>query len=158
MQNENPLDLEPLLIGKTIRRRKLIPLWIKIFIWIFIVFGCFVPLILLISLSGTQSSLALYGLETNNTYSNIGLLICSLFLFKGITAFGLWTETSWAIKLGIIDAIIGIVICSAVMIAPLFNSNSGFSFRLELILLVPYLIWLFKIKVSWEQTSSIVSA
>ena len=148
MQNENPLELEKLLVQK--RRRKLIPIWIKIFIWIFIVFGALVPLVILISLTGTQSTLALYGLETKDTFSNVGIIICALFLFKGITALTLWTEKSWAIKLGIADAMVGIIICSAVMIAPMYNNQVGFSFRLELILLIPYLVWLFKIKTAWE--------
>ncbi|MFI5188062.1 MAG: hypothetical protein ACHQF0_15130 [Chitinophagales bacterium] len=148
MQNENPLELENLLIQK--RRRKLIPVWIKIFIWIFIALGAFVPLAILISLSGREFSSALYGLETNNTFSNTGIIICALFFLKGITALALWTEKSWAIKLGIIDAVSGIIICSAVMIAPVFNNQLIYNYRLELILLIPYLIWLFKIRTAWE--------
>jgi hypothetical protein len=152
MQNENSLELENLLVQK--RRRKLIPVLIKIFIWIFIVFAAFVPLIVLISLTGTRSSLALYGLETNDTFSNTGIIICVLFLFKGITAFALWAEKDWAIKLGIIDAIAGIIVCSAVMIAPLFNNQTVYNYRLELIALIPYLVWLFKIKADWEMNSN----
>jgi hypothetical protein len=151
MQNENPLDLEPLLDQSSIRRRKLIPILVKIFIWIFMVSGAVVPIILLISISGYQSSLALYGLETNHPLSNIGLSIIAMFLLKGIVAFGLWAEKSWAIKLGIFDAVIGIVVCLAVMTAPIWNNMLGFSFRLELLALVPYLIWLSKIKSSWEK-------
>ena len=95
---------------------------------------------------------ALYGLETNNTFSPVGLFICPLFLFKGGAAFALWSEKSWAIKLGIIDGVIGIMICCATMVAPLFSDGMSFTFRLELVALVPYLVWLLRIKDFWEQT------
>lgn len=151
MQNENSLGLEQLLTGKLIKRRKLIPVLVKIFIWIFIVFACFIPLILLIQLLGVEPSMAIYGLETSHTYSIVGLVICFLFLFKGITAYALWAEKTWAVKLAIVEAIIGIMICSAVMMVPLFKSDPVFTFRFELVALIPYLAWLFKIKDSWEQ-------
>src|SRR5215471_2312262 len=132
MENE-PLELEQLLIGKQGRRRKLIPVWIKIFIWIFIVFACFIPPMLVMSVMGYRPLSALYGLETTNTFSVTGLIVCSLFLFKGIAAFGLWTEKAYAIKLGIIDAVIGIMTCCTMMCAPLFANATPFSFRLELV-------------------------
>jgi hypothetical protein len=151
MQDDNPLELEQLLIGKSARRRKLIPIWIKIFIWIFIVFTCFIPPTLLMSLMGYHPLLALYGFETTDTFSITWWFICSLFLFKGITGFALWSEKSYAIKLGIIDAVIGIMICSAIMFAPVFDRHSKFIFRLELVALVPYFVWLLKTRSSWER-------
>ena len=150
MENE-PLELEQLLIGKSRRRRKLIPVWIKIFIWIFIVFACFIPLILVMSLMGYHPISTLYGLETTDTFSIIGVIICLLFLLKGITAFALWSEKGYAVKLGIIDAIIGIMICCTVMLAPAFNSRLIANYRLELVALIPYLIWLLRVKEQWEQ-------
>ena len=152
MQDENSLELEQLLIGRSVQRRILIPIWIKIFVWIFIVFALFTPLVLLVSLMGYRPLLALYGLETNDTFSATGLIICSMFLFKGLTAFALWSEKSYAIKLGIIDAVIGIMICSTVMFAPAFNGRLVSNYRLELVALIPYLIWLLRVKEQWEQT------
>ena len=152
MQNQNSLELEQLLIGKSMGRRNLIPVWIKIFIWIFIVVACFTPVVLLSSLIGYRPLLTLYALETTNIFSVTGLIICSLFLFKGITGFSLWSEKSYAIKLGIIDAVIGILICCIVMFAPAFNGRSVSNYRLELVALIPYLIWLIRVKEQWEQT------
>jgi hypothetical protein len=151
MQDDNPLELEQLLIGKPARRRKLIPVWIKIFIWIFIVFTCFIPPTLLMSLMGYHPLLALYGLETTDTFYITWWVICSLFLFKGITGFALWSEKSYAIKLGIVDAVIGILICCTVMFAPVFNGRLVSNYRLELVALIPYLIWLLKVKEQWEE-------
>lgn len=148
MQTEEPLELERLLVQKS--RRELIPFWIKIFIWIFIVFALFVPLLIIIRLSGRETLLTIYGLETNDAFSSIGIIISALFFLKGIAAFGMWSEKEWAIKLAIIDSVIGIIICLAVMTAPVFSNRLIYNYRLELILLIPYLIWLFKIKAAWE--------
>ena len=152
MQNQNSLELEQLLIGRSTGRRNLIPAWIKIFIWIFIVVACFTPLLLLMSLTGYRPLLALYGLETNKAFSITGLAICSLFLFKGVTAFALWSEKSYAIKLGIIDAVIGLMICCAIMFAPALSGALISNYRLELVALTPYLVWLLKAKETWEES------
>ena len=75
-----------------------------------------------------------------------------LFMLKGFAAFSLWMEKDLAINLAIADAILGIVVCGAVMfIIPFLAENLSykFSFRLELALLIPYLLKLQKIKPSW---------
>lgn len=135
------------------RRRKLLPTWIKIFLWIFMVFGMIAPIGLIFGVLGIDFSLALYGLESTKALSITGLLIILLFSIKGAVSFGLWTEKDWAIKLALVDAIIGIIACSVVMIIlPFLIENNGFHFslRLELIALIPYLIKMNKIKGDWE--------
>ena len=154
MQHDSPLELEQMLIGRSVKRRKLITIWIKIFIWIFIIVACFTPLIMITSLMRYRPLLALYGLETNDAFSITGAIICSLFLFKGMTAFALWSEKSYAIKLGIIDAVIGIMICCTVMFAPAFSGAFISNYRLELVALIPYLIWLLRTQAEWEQAST----
>ncbi|WP_440881088.1 hypothetical protein [Tenacibaculum sp. C7A-26P2] len=134
------------------RRRKLLPVWIKIFLWIFMVFGAIVPVGLILGAIGLDFNLALYGLETTNTLSITGLLIILFLAIKGTVSFGLWTEKDWAVNLAIIDAIIGIVTCSIVMLVlPFLSDNNGVNFdiRLELIALTPYLIKMRKIKGDW---------
>ncbi len=135
------------------RRRKLLPTWIKIFLWIFMVFGIMAPIGLILGVLGIDFSLALYGLETTKALSLTGLSIILLFAIKGAVSFGLWTEKDWAIKWAIIDAIIGIIVCSIVMVVLPFLPESlgfGFDLRLELIALIPYLIIMKKIKSDWE--------
>jgi hypothetical protein len=156
-EREKPLDLEPLLNQDALHRRKLIPIVIKIFIWIFIVCGAFVPIALLISVLGYRCELALYGLETHDPLSSIGLSLSGIFLLKGVVGFALWTERDWAVKLAIVDAIIGIVVCLAVMTVPFWNKESGFVFRLELVALIPYLMWLSKTKPRWEGSSQLAA-
>ena len=133
-----------------ILRKRMLPLWIKIFTWIFLIISAIAPIVFVLGLMGFTAQLALYGLETNEPLSTIGILITALFIIKGITAFGLLKEKDWAIKIGIADAIIGIVICTLVMLYPIINSDSKFSLRIELVALVPYLLKLLKIKTQWE--------
>ena len=133
-----------------ILRKRMLPLWIKIFTWIFLIISAIAPIVFVLGLMGFTAQLALYGLETNEPLSPIGILITALFIIKGITAFGLLKEKDWAIKIGIADAIIGIVICTLVMLYPIINSDSKFSLRIELVALIPYLLKLLKIKTQWE--------
>ena len=154
MEQQEQLLLEPLLNENKVRRRNLLPLWMKVFVWIFMVMGAIAPICLLASLSGGSVQLALYGLETTDPLSTVGIVICLLFLYKGIVAYSIWTEKGWAIYLGIVDAIVGIAICFYLMaIAPFVNNQSGFvfNFRLELVALIPYLIKLRKIKLQWQR-------
>jgi hypothetical protein len=133
------------------KRKDLLPWWIKVFMWIFLVFGVLAPIGLFLALLGYHFHLSLYGLETKDSFSYTGICIITLFLLKGITSYGLLRETDWAIQLGIIDAIVGISICSMVMFYSLFNSGASvFNFRLELVFLIPYLVKLIKIKPGWE--------
>lgn len=138
----------------SVRRRDLLPLWIKIFCWIFMAFGLLIPVALFMGLSGMEFSLSLYGIETYHPISGPGLLIIALFTIKAVTGFGLWTERKWAINLAIADAMAGIAFCVfAMLLLPLFTEGHlKISFRLELLLLIPYLIKLLKIKKVWEGT------
>ena len=56
------------------RRRDLIPLWIKVFIWIFLVFGCFVPVGIVLGFLGLSFDLSLYGLETTQPFTVTGII------------------------------------------------------------------------------------
>lgn len=131
-----------------INRKTLIPLWIKIFSWIFLVFGFFTPIILVAGIFMTNVSLSLYGLQAYTPYSLIGGFITAVFMLKGIVAYGILKREEWAVKLGIIDAVLGITVCMAILIYQVVSGS--FSFRGELLLLIPYLIKLLKIKDDWQ--------
>ena len=132
-----------------INRKALIPLWIKIFAWIFLVFGLFTPLALIGGVIMHNFPLSLYGLEANTPYSLMGGLIATLFLFKGIVSFGILKREEWAVNLGIVDAVIGIIICAVMMFYSAYFNVQLF-FRLELVVLIPYLIKLLKIRDEWK--------
>lgn len=134
-----------------LRRRLLLPVWIKIFLWIFLVFGIMVPVVIILGIFGTHQELSLYSFETDQPFSLMGVCLTALFLIKGLTSFGLWTEKDWAVNLAIVDAVIGIVLCVFVMLVlPFISDNHGFNIRLELIVLIPYLIKMKSIRSEWS--------
>lgn len=147
--DENILD-EHHIENTDLRRRDLLPFWIKIFVWTFLIFGAFVPVILILGILGKDCNLALYGLGTARPFSTIGISITFIFALKGLVAFGLWKEKEWAVNLAIADAIIGIIVCVYVaFILPFVTNGINISLRLELIPLIAYLIKMTKIKNEW---------
>ncbi len=132
-------------------RRKLLPWWIKTFCWIFM----FLSLCGLGTLIGSAFSnnvqLSLYGFETNTAYSIIGIFLIAVMTLKGYAGYSLWFEKANAILIAKIDAIVGIVICVVSMLIPLFTDiDANFSFRIELLLLIPYFIKIYKIENEWN--------
>jgi hypothetical protein len=130
-----------------VKRKDLLPWWIKAFSWIFLVFGALGILGIVCGILGYQITLSFFGLATKDPFSMDGIVIIGLLLFKAIVSYGLLWEQGWAVVAGIIDATLGILIC----IIMVFYS----SYRLELVFLIPYLIKLLKIKSQWEQAVQI---
>lgn len=135
------------------RRRKLLPWWITVFIWVFLLFFALMPVAFIMGLLKYNFEISLLGLTTNQPISIIGLFLILLFAFKGVTAFALWTEKNWAVDLAKIDAIISIVVCFLVMGYALFVLHS-FSLRLELIVLFLYYYKMNQIQYDWENFNS----
>lgn len=145
------LDEQPTENGAD-RRRYLLPRWIRVFTWIFLIMGVLIPVIFIHGLTGGEVSLAIYGLGARDVFSVLWFIIAALFLFKGVVAWGLWTEKTWAINLAIIDAVLGISICLSLMtILPfvIYRDGTLFQLRLELFVLIPYLLRLLKVKPEW---------
>ena len=156
--NENQTDIltDTILDPNTKKRKHLLPWWIKIFMWLFLILGLLSPLALVYGILGSPFQVSLYGLQTYEPASLTGLIVISLFLLKGIVAYGLLTEKDWAITLSIVDAGIGIFICVVLMLYPFFLYGSeSFVFRLELILLIPYLIKMVNIRSEWKSIKPI---
>jgi len=149
---ENLLDDIALEQQTAPRRRGLLPIWIRIFIWIFMVLGAFSIPVFVLGLLGFNTDLQLYGYSANEALSVAGIFLLLLFLLKGVVAYALWFEKDWAISLGLIDAGIGIVICllSTFGITFIPGQAGSFTFRIELIFLVPYLIKLSKMNREWR--------
>lgn len=131
-----------------------------IFIWLFMLLAASGIIMRISEITGVSfwfgsGERSIYGMETFESYTLLSLLISSLLIFKGITGFGMWMEKDWAIKFGIIDAGIGIVICVIMtIIEPVFQNIDGkfnINLRFELLFLIPYLIKCFKMQKDWEK-------
>lgn len=137
--------------GNFTRRRSLLPLWIKIFLWFFLIGGSFAALFLIIGPFLNKIDLSLYGITAIHPYTLPGMIVTLLLIFKGIVAYGLWFEQKWAPQAAIIDAITGIAVCTIMMvIIPFTVPHISFTIRLELIPLYFYLVKMREIKQLWE--------
>lgn len=130
-----------------VRRKVLLPWWMKAFMWIFLVFGVGAVFSIIAGILGYSFTIALYGISTSDPFSLAGLCLSVIYIQKAVTAWGMLLEKSWAMQSALIDAILGILVCCLVMGFELLNG--GFSLRLELIILVFYLIKVDKIRRPW---------
>jgi hypothetical protein len=134
-------------------RKNILPKWIKIFAWLFLIVGLFIPIDIISILIGNDIKFSLYGIDNSNSFINT--LLISLFLLKFITAFGLLKEKKWAIKTAQLDAVLGITLCVITMvILPLFFGEKGvfkLSLRFEILFLIPFLMKINEIKSEWEK-------
>lgn len=128
--------------SKSRQGQKFIPSWIKVFCYLFLVFGFLGVVIFFLGIFDFDFNASIYGLESNIALSTEGIIIFIIFELKGIVAYGLLSKKSWAIKLAIGDAIAGLLICFFTMFYPLIVSNGSYwgGIRLEIFLLIPYLI------------------
>lgn len=149
MQENTELHLEEFEI-KT-RRRDLLPWWIKVFCWLFMLFGIMAIICLILGFIGIKPSLAFYGFETNEPFSLNGMVVIFVGILKGLTSYSLWFEKDYAIKLAKIDSFIGIILCAIVMLVlPFVQTGVPIKIRAELLLLIPFLIKLNNIQDEWE--------
>lgn len=134
-----------------LRRRQLLPWWIKGFSFLFMFTGVIAVFCLVLGVFGKEVSLSMYGFEAYDSFSVNGLIVISVFILKGVAAWSLWFEKDYAIFLGETDAVLGIALCLVSMfVLPYLQPDFRGSIRIELILLFPYLIKLIKIKDQWR--------
>jgi hypothetical protein len=139
-------------------RRKLLPWWMKMFCWIFMLMGVGAIATLIASPFISNFQLSIYGFETNTPLSGVGVFIIAILIFKGFTAYSLWFEKQNAMTIGKIDAVTGIIICAASMFIIPFTSeseSSHFDLRLEILLLIPYYLKLNKMEYEWDNLESL---
>ncbi|RYZ47702.1 MAG: hypothetical protein EOP49_20575 [Sphingobacteriales bacterium] len=143
-----------------IRRKKMLPIWMKAFCFIFILFGFLaiagiVLPIFYLSFGGIQAGgtlVSLYGLHAINEYSAKAIGIIFLYVFKAIVSIALLTEKDWAVKLGMIDGALGIGICVLTMLVlPFFGWS--FRFNWELFPLFVYQARLWRMRPQWEENA-----
>lgn len=152
MDKNNTNNLDPQLDfpqKRLERRRKLLPWWIIAFLWLFLAFFALMPVCLIMGLLKYNFEISLLGLTTHQPISLIGMSLMLLFSFKGIVAFALWTEKTWAVGMAKIDAIVSVVVCVLVMIYSIVVQHS-FSFRLELVVIGLYYYKMNHIQYNWE--------
>ena len=138
-------------IDAVLPRKALVPTWIKVFGWIFVVMGGLMPIMVIFSIAtDTPISLALFGLRYNGPGLNgWALFLAGLYMFLAITAFGLLFEKDWGLDACIANGIIGACVCIYAMIL-----TGPSNIRLELLIQLFYLRRLFIIRPQWRTSPS----
>lgn len=129
-------------------RRKLLPWWVKISIWYFMVIGlfiCLVPIYLYLQFS-SEIVIDYYGFRSNNPVSLTGLCVIAIALLNGLTALALWLGKPWAVKLAIFQGITCALILLINWVAKPYFTFSNLSY----LLLIPYIYKMFMIRKDWE--------
>ena len=132
-----------------IRRRALLPWWMKGFIWLIFLFTAVIPIAVYNAVVGNNFDLSIYGLESSKLVSGMSVVIIALYLLKAVAAFSLWTEQDRAISIAIADGIVGIVASLFTMFLLPTLGPYQFSFRIELLLSIIYLKHILEIKTVW---------
>lgn len=136
------------------RRRALLPWWIKIFCWLFMLAACIVPFGIIARIMHYPTDFEMFGIGSHDPFSAQGAIAMLIILFNGITALLLWAEWEKAIMVAKINAIINIGICVIVMGYFLIEKHN-INFRLELILLALFLYKLNNIQYKWENLDTL---
>ncbi len=131
-------------------RRKLVPLWIKIFGWLFILMGVAVPLMPFVtSIFDRPVNYEIFGLSHNGSpFHSMAITISLIILSLSASAYGLLFGKSWGVKACLITGYAGVVICLTSMAYSLIFLSS-LSIRLELIIQFLYILKLRKIEPLW---------
>lgn len=136
-------------------RRALVPLWIKIFGWLFMAMGLAVPVLdVVVTILGQPASYALFGLQHHGSpFHPVALVISAITLSLAVSAYGLLFGRAWGLNACLVTGYGGAAICIATMVYSLFSENS-LTIRLELLVHLPYLMRLHKIKPLWSGVGS----
>jgi hypothetical protein len=133
-------------------RKALVPKWIRVFGWVFIVFGCYILLLgIYCAVSGIEGEFFLYGIEaTGSVFTVHAMVVIGLYLAHGVCAYGLLFAKAWGVRACIVLAYLSICICIYTMF-----TDEGLSLRLELAILCPYIVKLHRLMPVWYPNENI---
>jgi len=136
-------------------RRALIPRWIKIFGWIFIVMGVSIPILDgFMAITGQPGSYALFGLHHyGSAFHPLAITVSAIILSLSVSAYGLLFGKSWGLNACLVTAYGSALICIGTMAYSAFFEGQ-LTIRLELLVLGPYLMKLHRIKPLWLNAGS----
>lgn len=137
-------------------RKKMLPSWIKFFAWMFLVMGIVAPIVIVMGLMGWPATISLFGFSTNEPFSFTGIVLTLVYILKAATGYGLVTQKNWAVKLALVDGIISLLLCILHLLgggAVSTEASGSFTFNrinLEIVIIIPYIYKMWKIKDEWE--------
>lgn len=135
------------------KRKQILPTWIRFFAWINFFFGILTPILLLLLLLGGKVSMMIFGLKFDgSTLQPLAIAISLIFALGGTAAYGILWGKNWAINLGTIYCFVGIATCIAALFIRLQSGEIYIAF--EPFLLIPGIVTLRRNKSRWESFNS----
>lgn len=133
--------------AEEMERKKLIPIWIKVFGWFFILMGCaavILPAIFMLIQLNEPATFMVFGLTfSGSPFHPLALFIEGIYIALGICAYGLLFGKTWGVKACLIMCYLSIALCVATMLYSIV-ARGVLLINFELIALIPYLRWLKK--------------
>lgn len=139
--------LNPTLSDEIISRRKsLIPTWIKVIGWLFIIMGAVLPLFhFYVIFTGGIGTYMMFGWSYQGPpLAMMAMFISALILINACCAYGLLFAKDWGLTACILFGYVGLLLA----IMSMFFAD-GIKIALEPLVQIPYLIRLHKIKAYW---------
>jgi hypothetical protein len=139
-------------------RKKLVPFWIKVFGWIFIVMGIAVPILpIVVQILGQPATYEIFGLRhVGSPFHPMALVISVIILSLSVSAYGLLFGKKWGLNACLATGYGGLIICIGTMIYSLAALHV-LTIRLELLAQIPYLLKLHKLRPLWNGNESSTS-
>ena len=121
-------------MDKIVERKSIIPKWIKVFGWIFIVLGCAVPVVYLVtSILDIPASFMMFGFSYEGpSLAIMPAFISGLIIGNGICAYGLLFAKNWGLNACLIYGYFGLAMVILSMVL-----NPG-TIALEPLVQIPY--------------------
>jgi len=111
-------------------RRKLLPKWIRLFCWIFIIFlGA--PIILVVGLFVGDMHYSLFGVSYYGpALCPLPIVMMLVLMIHGVAAYGLLWGRRWAVDIGILCGVIGAMFSLAGMVTAHTRGQMHFEFSI----------------------------
>lgn len=130
-----------------IYRKQLLPLWIRFFSWMFLLF-LVSPIILIVGIIMGYMELRLFGIRYYGAVLRpLPIFMILIMTFHGFAAYGLLWGKWWGVNVGIACAFIGTTLSVIGMISSFTQGKPQFQF--SLILQMLFLIELFNVREKW---------
>jgi|GEM_PF-344110 len=146
-----------------IRRRQLLPTWIKFFCWFFAIAGNLGALVMItIALGGYSKSPVFLAFSGNSYWTLLVLFNVGHMLLKGATGIMLLGEKDLAVRFAIADgilslgsAIVGFVNAYMHKTHEMVFATTILSLIIQLLFIIPYLAKMVRIRDEWEENKFI---
>jgi len=134
--------------SETLSRKGMVPVWIKVFGWIFIAITALsIPYMIWALFAGQPVRFELFGVSYIGPANHPAAFgMAALFAFMAITAYGLIFLKDWGVVGCLANGYVGLALCVITLIA-----SGGTNIRLEPFILFFYLRRLHSIRAQWNE-------